>query len=304
MLKLRSTKPFVILSIIISVFLSVILLFTGWIAGSFHKVDPDAYREIAAKDTLPDYVETALAQLDDKSYWKDIDDRKAKLLAEEKAREEERKKNRKQQEARHFFPPEEIAATDAVDDSYFNDALFVGDSLMVNLSYSGLFENATFIAAVNLSYENIDDPIVVQTQESVEVPIWQLLEATRGEFKKVYSLLGINSILYGSDENIRSYFERLKELYPDAIIYIESVLPTSETGLITSGKSNELIKEYNSRVYKICQEMGLHYLDTASAIMDNEGRMPDDYAPGDGIHPGTEASYKIRDYIYTHTLEE
>ena len=153
-----------------------------------------------------------------------------------------------------------------------------------------------------MSYDNLDQPFVIQSLGNQEGVILDLLEANRGQYSKVYSLLGINNVNYSSDiSSVKTYFEKLREYFPDATIYIESLFPTTETGLVEAGKSNEVIKEYNAKVYELCQEFGYHYLDVASVMMDKDGRLPEGLAR-DGIH--FEDFSAVRDYIYTHTVTE
>lgn len=83
-----------------------------------------------------------------------------------------------------------------VDLSYFDDALFIGDSRMLGFGmYSGL-TNATFYAVTSFSLFRYETMPVVQTPNG-KVPIFDALPYD--QFTKVYIKVGLNE-LGGSDE--------------------------------------------------------------------------------------------------------
>ena len=80
-----------------------------------------------------------------------------------------------------------------VDRSYFDDALFVGDSRTLGMSQYGGLDNATFFADVGLTVFNAFD-VSLNAGNYGSVTLSQLLSS--GNFTKVYLMLGINELGY------------------------------------------------------------------------------------------------------------
>ena len=93
-----------------------------------------------------------------------------------------------QQEAR------EIKEFKPVDDSYFDDALFIGDSRMVGLSQycSAIDSRATFFAKKSLTIFDIRNKEWIEAEDGTEMSIAKALEGKH--FKKIYLMVGINEL--------------------------------------------------------------------------------------------------------------
>ena len=163
-------------------------------------------------------------------------------------------------------PAGALGESQRVDPSYFDDAVFIGDSVSNKLrlyvtaqrktdaSYLG---KAQFLTAGSLGSHNaLWD---VSRKDSVH-PAYEgnksLLEdsvAAMGA-KKVYIMLGMNDIgLYGVEDSITSMetlIQRILEKSPDAKIYIQSATPMMEAFETTKLKIT--IMEYNQKMLELC----------------------------------------------------
>ena len=63
---------------------------------------------------------------------------------------------------------------------------------------------------------------------------------------------------------------------------------------------NGKVAEYNARLYKLCEEMGVHYLALTEIFADADGALnvSDTY---DGIHLGVASSKAWIEYLKSHT---
>ena len=189
-----------------------------------------------------------------------------------------------------------------VADSYFDDAAFIGDSRTQGLQlYTGL-PNATFYATQGLMVDTFFSKKFVKAGGGkITLP-----DAMKNQtFKKVYIMLGVNELGWAYEKVfIQKYGEvvdKVKELQPDAKIYVQSILP------VTKAKSdgdaiynNTKISRYNELIEQMCREKGVTYLHVADAVGLDNGALPAGSAT-DGVHLNREYCYKWLDYLKTHT---
>ena len=189
-----------------------------------------------------------------------------------------------------------------VADSYFDDAAFIGDSRTQGLQlYTGL-PNATFYATQGLMVDTcFSKKFVKAGGGKITIP-----DAMKNQtFKKVYIMLGVNELGWAYEKVfIQKYGEvvdKVKELQPDAKIYVQSILP------VTKAKSdgdaiynNTKISRYNELIEQMCREKGVTYLHVADAVGLDNGALPAGSAT-DGVHLNREYCYKWLDYLKTHT---
>lgn len=184
--------------------------------------------------------------------------------------------------------------------NFFDNAVFVGDSVTLGLrnyvtsernSGNECLGEAEFLTAGSMSYsntlpaigsENSIHPIYKGTEMFVEDAL-ALIKA-----KKVFIMLGMNDFCIYSEEeaigNVKEFINRVKEKNPGIKIYIESVTPAlHDTGRF----SNENIDKFNAALKTFCGENGCTYVDIASVMKDSNGVLIASYC-GDpqekGVH--------------------
>lgn len=172
----------------------------------------------------------------------------------------------------------------AVKRNYYDDALFVGDSLTEDLKkYSGL-DNASYFYHVGLNiYQLFETP---KTCAITGLTFDRTLRAH--QYKKIYVMLGINEMGTGDTayfvRHYSSALKKIRELQPDAILYIESILPvTAEKSEADSTFNNPNIRERDAGLQKLANGKNIFYLDVASALEDESGNLPQEYS-GDDVH--------------------
>lgn len=198
-------------------------------------------------------------------------------------------------------PPEEPEPASpfvTVDASYFDDALFLGDSHTDGLYCYGGLRNATYYTRNGLilrevftkSYARLDDK---------KVTLEEALAAQ--SFGKIYIMIGINQVEDDTAEDFaRKYAEmlaRLRELQPDAVIYIQSVLHTTQETSDTTGFNNEAINAFNAALSALADNERVFYLDITPVFDDENGALRTDWS-GDGIHVRAAYYTLWRDYLY------
>ena len=117
--------------------------------------------------------------------------------------------------------------------------------------------------------------------------------------------LGVNGVSFMKEDYFKqsytSLVQKVQELSPDTTIILNSIYPvTSGYEAKNNGINNLKIEAANLWIASIAQSCGVHYLDSASVLRDDNGRLPDSYTNGDGLHLNGEAFGLVVEYIRTH----
>ncbi len=165
-----------------------------------------------------------------------------------------------------------------VDESYFDDAVFIGDSRTVGLRDYGGLDKATFYATVGL---NIYD---MWTEKFCEVDGEKVtLEEALGQrqFGKVYFQIGINEMGRGNLESFMQQYamsvQKFRQLQPDAIIYVQGIMRvTKEKSDADKIFNNEGICARNDRIAQLADGQTVFYIDMNDVVCDGQGNLRDD----------------------------
>jgi lysophospholipase L1-like esterase len=196
-----------------------------------------------------------------------------------------------------------VAENELVDNSYFDDAVFIGDSRTEGLILNTELSNAVSYTHKGLMVNTVfTKPIINKNGDKLTV--MEALKQTN--FKKVYLMLGINETGWPyNDIFIEKYakiIDSIKDINADAIIYIQEILPV--TNSVSSSHEyikNEKINEFNELIRKMANEKGIYFLEVSDAVRLDDGSLPED-AAYDGIHLKKEYCEKWLNYLKTHTI--
>lgn len=193
-----------------------------------------------------------------------------------------------------------------VTSSYFDDAVFIGDSLTVGIKHYDVMSNTTVFAATGIGLENIFTKQAIK-QDGQTLTILDAL--AQHPAKKVYVMLGANSLMSNYDYLIEQYGrlvdEVIKRTGDDTIVYVQSVLPINESlfhvKYAPNKTTNADIDRFNKMLCTMAAEKGVYYLDVASAFKDADNAMPESNTP-DGMHIISSQYIVWFDYLKTHAL--
>lgn len=191
-----------------------------------------------------------------------------KVLADEK-QQEQKVAQTKTGEIKEFV---------AVEESYFDDAVFIGDSRTVGLRDYGGLSNATFYATVGL---NVYD---MWTEEFCEVDGEKctLEEALlKQQYKKVYFQIGINEMGRGTVDSFMQAYEasvqKIAQLQPNAIIYVQGIMGvTKEKSDSDKIFNNTGIQARNGRISELADNKRIFYIDMNEAVCDAQGNLKEE----------------------------
>ena len=206
----------------------------------------------------------------------------------------------------HFIPE-----SAEVDDTYFSNTLFIGNSITEGFKeFSGL-DTPTYYEGRGMTVESIHRRKIVNADNSPnsdgtgEKTVMDALKER--QFDQIYLLFGANELgwVY-PDMFIEQYaqlIDDIKALQPNAKICVQSVLPVSaERSETDEVYNNTKIENLNNMIINMSAEKGIPYLNAAEAFKDDTGALPADKTP-DGIHLTAAACKEWRMYIKTHVMQ-
>ncbi len=204
----------------------------------------------------------------------------------------------------------------AVRDDYFEDAVFVGNSLIVGMQKSGVLDT-TYYANIGMSVASFFSKPAFPAPDGEKGENGKTLTVTAADtlardngFKKVYLLFGINELGWAGSSVFVSLYEDIIDtilaIRPDAIIYVQKILPMNET-VYTSGENaydyftNARIEDFNREIEALAARKQVFLLDPGTAVADEDGQLPAD-GTTDGIHLTGAYLRRWADYLKTHTV--
>jgi len=181
-------------------------------------------------------------------------------------------------------PPMTYTGFKSVSKSYFDDALFIGDSRTEGLRMYGSLKNATYFSTVGMStYSAFKKNVSVKGVGSVTLK--QLLN--KKKFGKVYIMLGINEV-GGNANSIASKYGELINLVrntqPNAIIYIEGNLHVAKSRNDRDKSiNNNRINNLNAKMASYANNKDIIYIDINYLFDDSDGNLKSNMT-GDATH--------------------
>jgi len=162
------------------------------------------------------------------------------------------------------------------DAGFFNNSVFIGDSLSEGLLLTDIFDEGTTVIA----QKGMTARKVMKSPE--------MLEGMHPD--RIYILLGINDLCnYNAsvEYHARSYGEMLDyliESFPESEIIVQSVFPLALKYKNEKTKlTNEKIDEFNARICELCEQKGPVFVDLSTSFKAENGFMYDEMT-SDGLH--------------------
>ena len=227
-------------------------------------------------------------------------------------------------DAYNTYEPMGLPECERVDDSYFDDAVFIGDSVTQKLEFyvkakrkeqPDFLGKAKFLAVGSMGSGNVLGKVTSKslhpTYQGQKMTVEDAVAACGAN--KVFIMLGMNDVYaYGKEKSVEHYatlVNRIREKSPNCKIFVEAVTPRIK-GYDREPTTKSLF-EYDQVLYDYVlenRENDIYYVDVAYAVRDDEvGALVREYcsdADGMGIH-FTDAGCAVWvDYLYTHALPQ
>lgn len=172
-----------------------------------------------------------------------------------------------------------------VDDSYFADALFIGDSRTRGIMEYGGITTATYFCDTGLSLASV-------LQKEYDVPgigkttLQNLLSSK--SYGKIYLMFGVNELGYPYDGFTKKYVEVLdtvRKAQPNAIIYLQANLHlTAKKSSSNDVYTNEKLNAFNTFIQSLADpSKKLYFIDVNEIFDDENHNLRAEYS-NDGAH--------------------
>ncbi|NCC68189.1 MAG: hypothetical protein EOM14_08365 [Clostridia bacterium] len=197
----------------------------------------------------------------------------------------------------------ELPETSTVSSSFFEDACFIGHSIVVGMSnYFGL-SNADFYAVNGASCNYLLNRYKgFPLADGSSGTLAQVL--SENSYGKVYIMLGTNELGSSAssfETSLAAVVSLVRQYQPSAKIYLYSVTPVTQTCSESSGSFNrDNIISFNSAIKTLCAEQKCYYLNVFDRLIDSDGYLPAANALSDGIHLVGSQYTIMKNYTLTH----
>lgn len=288
--KLRKTPLFIILAMIIVVIAIIVALFMNFIKENDKS---QSHTSLVSQETSSTSSITSTSTDEDSSSKAPSSEQSSKQATTKEVKVE-------------TIVPETVA----VDDDYFKDAIFIGDSISKGLKFYGVVPEKNVIADQNVGLDQIynnKDVYYISARE--KTTLWNAIQAKLPNPKKIYVLLGSNGIPgFSNDRHIEFYsdlIDKLKQKFPDAVIYIESITPiTKDSEYIRKTFNTAKINDFNDKILQLVKEKSVYFLNIQEILKDENGLLKSEYAASDGMHMKKEGHVAVYKYFKNHVVSK
>ncbi len=208
-----------------------------------------------------------------------------------------------------FAPNGEFYYLQPVEDEYFDDALFIGDSRTEGLFRYGAIEmHGDFFARRSMRTDKVfEKKIPFYSPEEGETNLYLEEVLQRKQYGKIYICLGINELGGYSAlkfyETYREVLLRIRGMQPDALIFIQGIMHVTKADAKKSNyETNTNIVERNYAISMLANGRDIFYLDMNGEVCDEDGNLRDDLS-GDGVHLKISGYYIWKDFLMANGIK-
>jgi|GEM_PF-353200 Lysophospholipase L1 and related esterases len=201
-----------------------------------------------------------------------------------------------------------LSETDDAGQEYIDSIIFLGDSLTYGLrSYAMLKDGkdtkqvwTPVSGTLTLSQANIINILFPDTNTEITIE-----EAVKIKKPPILIIsIGVNGVSFMSEEYFKNeYIKLVKTIQassPETIIILQSIFPVAKSYPHQNSISMEKIITANEWINTIANETDVKYLNTFTALIGDDGYLPETYQNGDGMHFNEVGFETVLNYIRTH----
>lgn len=203
-------------------------------------------------------------------------------------------------------PLEESASVE--DDSFFDNAVFVGDSRTEGLQlFSGLKHGSFYWARGMTVFRADDEEFKVIPVDGEDCTLVGALG--KKKFDAVYIMIGVNEMGYPAEsyeQGLAKLLDNVLATQPDAVVYLQ-LMPPLNDAMCRANKlapyiNNENLQKFNEAIVRVAAEKKVVLLNTAEVYTGKDGQLPVELA-NDGCHFSYGAYGLWADYLRSHVID-
>ncbi len=192
---------------------------------------------------------------------------------------------------------------DRVDDSWFDNVLFIGDSRMQGLSLYARSGNAHYFALQAMTFTSVFKKTLSDQDNFTDKTLEQLL--SEHQYDKIIVNFGLNEAGAGTYswfcKRFDQFMEKLRAWQPDAKIILNGIMPVTRAYITDSKYGGDYWQPENLRklsdVFRsYANGTDVFYIDCSEYFADSEGYLYPSVT-GDGCHPRPKYYKTWRDWM-------
>jgi len=188
---------------------------------------------------------------------------------------------------------------------YLNDTLFLGDSNTVRLYNNGLISLQQFCAKEGIGTQvALNEGIVTFKKDSNHYTIPQAVAMMKP--RRVVMTFGTNDTGMEVPDFIAHYtalIQAIQQSYPYTDIIVNTVPPVPADHSNYPHMDQAKIDDFNMALLDLCEQLGVHFLNSAEALKGSDGYGIADYYTSGDIHLKSAGLKAVLNYIRTHALQ-
>ena len=194
------------------------------------------------------------------------------------------------------------------DDTFFDNAVFLGDSRTEGFQLFSGMKNGDFFWARGMSVFRADSPDYKVFE--IDGESYTLVGTlSKKAYDAVYIMIGINEMGYPAEsyeKGLGELIDKVLAAQPEAVVYLQTLPPVNDAVARASGLAdyinNKQVNLFNEAIVRVAAEKRVVLLDTASVYRGEDGQLPAEMA-SDGAH-FVYSGYSIwADYLRCHVMD-
>lgn len=198
-----------------------------------------------------------------------------------------------------------LAETADAGEEYLDETLFLGDSNTVRLYNNGLISLQQFCAKEGIGTQGaLNDGIVTFKNDDTHYTMAQAVALMKP--RRIVITLGTNDTGMAVADFISNYtalVQAIQESYPYADIIVNTVPPIPAEHSNYPHMDQTKIDDFNMALLAMCEQLGLHFLNSAEVLKDETGYGRADYYTSGDIHLKSSGLKAVLNYLRTHAYE-
>ena len=194
------------------------------------------------------------------------------------------------------------------DDSFFENAVFLGDSRTEGLELFGGLKYGTYYWARGMNVFRVDDEKYKIV--SIDGEDFTLVGALgQRSFDSVYIMIGVNELGYPAESyesGLSNLVEEVLAAQPEAVVYLQIMPPLNDAMCRANGLAgyinNDNLQKFNEAIQRVATEKKVALLNTAEVYAGEDGQLPRELA-FDGCHFAVTAYTPWADYLRSHVMD-
>ncbi len=190
------------------------------------------------------------------------------------------------------YPNTVLAQTEDAGQEYIDRIVFLGDSTTYGLRFyeklnGGKQTNQVWTpASGTLTLSLASTATIVYPETNEELTIADAVLRKQPDILVI--TLGVNGVSFMDEEYFKNEYRKIIQSVqtnsPNTKIICQSIFPVARSYGSLKSINNEKILAANSWIVAVADECGVKYIDTNSALCDEEGWLPEASHNGDGLH--------------------